>query len=264
MANPRWSAVIPVYNEAELLPATLASLISQHTPFHLILVDNASTDGGIEAARAQLAASGISHEVLVEPVPGQVHALRAGLTRVATEFVAVCDADTFYPPHYLTRATAMFDAGGANRVMLAAWLWPEGADARRARWTRRHWLGAFRLMPRQNHTSGAGQLFRAEALRRAGGYDPALWPYVLKDHELAHRMLKLGGQAMDRDLWCMSSARRADRGGVRWTLAERLLYHVCPYARKDWFFYTFLARRFAARGQQDTVLRRRAWDAAAD
>lgn len=259
----RWTVVVPVYNEADFLPATLASLIAQDTPFRLVLVDNASTDHGIAAARAQLAASGVPHEILLEEAPGQVHALAAGLARADTEFVAVCDADTFYPPHYLAAAERLFDAGGKARVMVGAWLRPDHGPPGRAARARLHRLAAARVWPRQNHTSGAGQCFRTAALRRAGGYDGARWPYVLKDHELAHRVLKLGGQAFSAELWCMPSSRRADRSGVRWTLAERLLYHATPFALKDWFFYRFLAPRFARRGQRDTVLRSRAWEGGA-
>lgn len=256
----RWSAVIPVFNEADYLPATLASLIAQDEPVRIIVVDNGSTDGCIDAAREQARIAGADVLFLDEPTPGQVHALRRGIDAVTTELVAVCDADTVYPPHYLRRAGTLFDAGGPGRVMLGAWLKPDDGDPDHAMRARRHRLTAAAIWPRQNHTSGAAQLFRTEALRRAGGYDPARWPYVLKDHELAHRVLKLGQQAYDAELWCISSSRRDDRRGVRWTLFERLMYHFTPNAAKEWFFYSFLAGRFAARGQRDTVLRQRSWD----
>ena len=251
---------MPIYNEAAYLPATLASLIAQRTPFHLILVDNGSTDGCIEAARGQLAASDLAHEIISEPTPGQVHALAAGLARVTTELVAICDADTFYPPDYLAAATRLFDKGGPARVMVGAWPRPDKGGRWRHATARLHRLTVARLLAKQNHTGGPGHAFRTEALMRAGGYDAARWPYVLKDHELAHRVLKLGEQAYSPDLWCSPSSRRADRRAVRWTLGERLLYHATPWAAKDWFFYSFLARRFDARGQRDTVLRRRGWE----
>lgn len=257
----RWSAVLPVYNEAAYLPAMLASLIAQETRFKLVLVDNGSTDGCIEAARDQLSASVVAHEILSEPKPGQVHALTAGLAKVETEYVAICDADTHYPPHYLTVATRLFDEGGGGRVMLGAWLRPKTGGRLRHAAARIHRLAAARLLAKQNHAGGPGQAFRTQALRRAGGYDAARWPFVLKDHELAHRMLKLGSQAYSADLWYTPSSRRADRSGVRWTLAERVLYHATPFAAKDWFFYTFLAGRLHHRGQRDTVLRDRGWEA---
>jgi hypothetical protein len=115
------------------------------------------------------------------------------------------------------------------------------------------------LLPRQNHVSGAAHCFRRDALVRSGGYDARIWPFVLKDHELMQRVLHLGRQAHSRALWCQSSERRVDRKGVRWTLAERILYHATPFALKDRLFHDLLARRFSARGQRDTVLRRQSW-----
>ncbi len=252
--------MLPVYNEADYLPATLASLIAQETPFKLIVVDNGSTDGCIAVAREQLGASDLPHEIVSEPQPGQVHALATGLAKVETEFVAVCDADTRYPPHYLTTATRMFDEGDRHLVMVGAWPRTEAGGRIHHAASRFHRLTVARLLARQNHTGGPGQAFRTNALRRAGGYDAARWPYVLKDHELAHRLLKLGRQAYSADLWYTPSPRRADRRAVRWTLAERLLYHATPFAAKDWFFYVFLAERFRRRGQRDTVLRYRGWE----
>ena len=257
----RWSVVLPVFNEADYLPRTLASLAAQSEPFHLILVDNGSTDGCIAAARDQIAAAGMSASVLSEARPGQVHALRRGLAHVRTTFVAICDADTLYPPHYLAAATRLFERHGPACVAACAWLAPERPGRLRRLARAAHRLGVARLLPWQNHTSGAAQTFRSAALAEAGGYDPAIWPYVLKDHELMHRVLRRGRQAYATDLWCVSSERRADRKRVRWTLAERLRYHLTPSARQADFFHRWLAPRFARRGQADTVLREQSWAA---
>ncbi|MBZ6378297.1 hypothetical protein B5C34_00560 [Pacificimonas flava] len=258
----RWSAVIPVYNERDYLPRTLASLADQEQPVRILVVDNGSTDGCIEDARALAAARDLEIEFLEEEAPGQVHALKRGIDAAETEFVAICDADTWYPPHYLTRAEELFDEGGRSRVALGALLMPERSGALADWWAANRRLAAARLMPRQNHTSGAAQLFRTSALKAAGGYDARRWPYVLKDHELMDRVLQLGGQTYDRDLWCISSERRGDRRKVRWTLSERLLYHVMPFSKKRWFFHRFMARRFERRGQKDIVLREQSWNEA--
>lgn len=258
----RWTMVIAFYNEADFLPATLASLERQQLPFRLILVDNGSTDAGPELARRWAARQWhITTEIITEPRPGQVHALARGVAAVTTPFVAIGDADTLYPPDYLARADAAFRAGPEDLVALFAH--DAGADpdnpldrlARRLRealiigW----WRG-------QTYAGGYAHLLRTAALRAAGGYDPARWPWVLKDHELVHRLSKQGRFGFARGLWVQASARRRDRSGVRWTLAERLLYHLTPYAVKDWFFYRFLGPRLARRGMRDIVLRRRDWE----
>lgn len=259
--TPRWSVVVPVFNEKDYLPRTLLSLADQRAAFRLIVVDNGSTDGCIGTARAIVRERGLDAEFLDEPRPGQVHALARGIAAATGDLIAICDADTWYPPHYLKRAAALFDARGPGCVAVAACNPPSARGIRARLAIHRQLLSAW-LMPRQNHTSGACQSFRLAALRAAGGYDAERWPYVLKDHELMNRVLGLGAQAYDRALWCVPSPRRRDRSGVRWTLPERLLYHVTPFGLKTRLFHRFLAPRFAARGLADTVLRQQPWSGA--
>jgi len=251
-----------VFNERDFLPRTLLSLARQAERFRLIVVDNGSTDGCIATARKLAIEHGIDAIFLDEPRPGQVHALKRGIAAASADFIAVCDADTWYPPHYLERAGHVFDARGRGCVAVAA-CHPSVDRGLRKRLTILHRMVVSRLLPRQNHTSGGCHTFRLSALRAAGAYDARLWPYVLKDHELMNRVLRLGTQAYDPALWCVPSARRRDRSGVRWTLGERLLYHVTPYRWQRGLFHRFLAPRFAARGLRDTALRAQPWREAA-
>ncbi len=255
----RWSVVIPVFNERAFLPRTLHSLARQTRRFRLVLVDNGSTDGCIKEARAIIEEAGIDAAIIHEPTPGQVHALQTGIAEAAGEFVAICDADTWYPQEYLERAERLFDRYGSGCVATSAYLLPEKQDGAWARWRAFHQLAAMTLLPLQNHTSGAGHCYRLKALRAAGSYDAKLWPYVVKDHELMHRLLLRGRQAFARDFWCVPSERRENRTGVRWTLSERILYHLTPFRLKTRFFGQFLGPRFAARRLGDTVLRQQPW-----
>ena len=244
-----------------ILPATLASLRAQDLrPFQLILVDNASNDGSSDLCRAALAdCIGITPIYLHEPRPGKIHALECGFARADTEFVAFCDADTFYPPHYLKRCAEVFDAQAQDVVAVMATdlrAAPREGAARRRQWKTQ--LVA-RLLSRQAHTGGFGQTFRTETLRKAGGFSAQLWPFVLEDHEVMQRVFKIGRARYDFDLWCIPSQRRSDRAGVNWTLWERALYHAVPFALKDWFFYSFLHRRFTARKLGQLNLREKTW-----
>lgn len=261
----RWSVVVPYYNEAAEIAVMLHSVgLQSRRDVHVILVDNGSTDGSELVCRQTMATyADLKVTYLREAHPGQVHALRRGLAAVETEFVAVCDADTFYPGRYLENATRVYDREGPDCVAAMGYLRHARQHGSFAdKFNTWHWLTAAKVWPQQNHTSGAGHTFRTAALRAAGGYDPAIWPYVLKDHELMSRVLRLGHQAYDRQLWCISSDRRTDRTSVRWTLGERLLYHFAPIRDKRPFFHKFLKRRFEARGQLDTRLRERAWETA--
>jgi len=76
---------------------------------------------------------------LVEPRPGKTPALETALRHVDTRFVALGDADTIYPPHYLACADALFAAHGdkmATAMAIDVYGDPEGWRARLRRHTR--------------------------------------------------------------------------------------------------------------------------------
>lgn len=257
-----WSVVVPYFNEKNFLAATLASLAAQTLPpARLILVDNASTD----RSRAVAGDFGRTHPAIAisflsEPVPGKVRALKSGIEAVDTEFVALCDADTLYPPKYLERAAALFAARPQTAAVLAFGEY-EGATALARAMLRLKWAISAALMPRQAHSGGFGQAFRTSVLKQVGGYSKDRWPYMVADHEIIHCVGKLGGIAYSPAHFCVTSDRRLDRRRVDWTLAERLAYHLVPHSRKDWFFYEFLATRFERRGLYNANLRVRDWEA---
>ena len=256
-----WSVVIPYYNECQYLPATIASLLAQELkPFKLVLVDNGSTDGSVDLARALLKdRSDITPVYLNEPRPGKINALECGLAAVDTEFVAFCDADTFYPPHYLKRCAEIFETSPPDLVAVMASNLSGAPDHGTAKRRQIKTMIVARLLSRQAHTGGFGQTFRTAALRKAGGYSAKLWPFVLEDHEVMQRVFKVGRSRYDFDLWCVTSGRRSDRTAVNWTTTEQLLYHLVPFGLKDWLFYSFLARRFTQRKMDQTKLRAKTW-----
>ncbi|MAW99386.1 MAG: glycosyl transferase family 2 [Sphingomonas sp.] len=262
MSEPRWSFVIAYYNEADFLARTIASLDAQTLkPFRLILIDNGSTDGSEGIAREAIAGlAGVEALHLSEAQPGKIHALETAMPHIDTPFVAFGDADTWYPPDYLARADAAYRAGGEDVAAVMAVDVPDpphGSAARCKRFLRSK--VASRIWPKQTHSGGFGQTFRTDMLRAAGGYSHRYWPYVLMDHEIMQRVLKRGRAVYPADFWCIPSPRRTSRRNVRWTLAERLLYHFTPFAAKDWYFYRFLGPRLARRRLTHLNLREKPW-----
>lgn len=258
-----WSLVLAYYNEAAYLPKTLAAIAGQEfIDFTLILVDNASTDGSADIARATMAQHPhIDVRYLHEPKPGQLNALETGLATVTTPHVAFCDADTVYPPHYLTTANRLLANSPPSTV--AALAFGVDGDPAATRTRRRLYARVIsRILKYQAHTGGYGYCFKTAPLRDVGGYALRHWPHVLADHELMNRVFRAGEAVYDPDLWCQPSDRRPDSPNTRWSLLERVLYHATPFPLKDWYFYRFLGPRFARRKMSALNYRTdRAWEA---
>lgn len=257
--QPAWSIVLAYYNERDFITETLRCAIAQTgTSFQLILVDNRSDDDTISLAREIL---GAHPEIVVRHVhemrPGHAYAVKAGFDLVETRYVAFWDADTLYPADYLATAERLLKSGRHVLAQAIDVYRPPYSPAGRVR--RWRMTATRMLLSRQGHTGFFGVCARSDALRAAGGAMNEAWPYVLEDHELLHRLFKQGRGTGSPALWCMPAPRRTDNAHVRWTLFERLMYHFTPFALKDWFFYRFLATRFARRRMVQENLRQRDW-----
>jgi glycosyltransferase involved in cell wall biosynthesis len=247
-----WAVILPFYNEADVIESVIASLADQTEPFLLLLVDNGSTDRSAERAVTACRRRGISHRLVVELKAGKVAALDTGLAQVDAVYVATCDADTYYPPDYLAKARRLLEAGSA---MAGAWFIPRSAGLVRRLLSHLHLTIAAHLFPRQCLTGGAGQAFRRDQLIAAGGFDPGHWNLVLEDHEVCHRLARLGSIAYDRTFWCDPCDRARNRPTTRWNTLERLLYHASASRFGDWFFYHFLGPRLETRRLVSAALR---------
>jgi glycosyltransferase involved in cell wall biosynthesis len=95
--------VIPAYNEARRLPATLAGwrdfLGAQAYTWEILVVDDGSTDATTAVAEADGA-----RVVRLNPNQGKGGAVRAGVLAAAGEFIAYADADMNVAPSNLQEA----------------------------------------------------------------------------------------------------------------------------------------------------------------
>lgn len=96
---PRYSVVIPVWNEQTSIECCLTSLRGQtyNGAVELIVVDNGSSDRTAELARS------LGARVVDEPRRGVIWARQRGYLAAAGEIVVTTDADTTFDPGWLER-----------------------------------------------------------------------------------------------------------------------------------------------------------------
>jgi len=102
------AVILPVLNERDALPWVLERMPDGYRP---VVVDNGSTDGSGELARA------LGAEVVVEPRPGFGAACFAGLTAAHAEVVCFMDCDGTFDPRELPRVAEPVAAGAADLVL---------------------------------------------------------------------------------------------------------------------------------------------------
>ena len=214
-SSPRWAAVVVNYEAGPLLVECVRTLqddTSAGGPPELVVVDNASTDGSLDALRA--AAPDVS-VVVTGANLGYAAAANRGIAATAAPVVAVCNPDIQVRPG---TAAALLDRLDAERDLGAvapALLEPDGT---RYPWARQvpstvdatghAWLG--RLWPTNPFTrryreldadptarrdvdwvSGAAVWLRRDAVDQVGGWDERYFMYV-EDVDLCWRLRQAG------------------------------------------------------------------------
>ncbi|HEY5114689.1 MAG TPA: glycosyltransferase family A protein [Nakamurella sp.] len=217
---PRYSVVIPAFNEQAYLGACLASLASQDYPgaFEVIVVDNNSTDDTAVIA----AAAGVT--VVVEPERGVCQARQRGTEVARGEIVISTDADTTFPPGWLSGIDAAF-ARHPGAVAVAGPCHFAGAP----RWGNLYSTLLFgtvnlakRVTGRVVYVSATNIAFRRSAWT---GYDTRLTPGG-DELDLLRRLQAAGEVVFDSTNPTRTSSRRLNEG---------LLYNVAVT-----FFYYYL------------------------
>ena len=105
----KFSIVIPSFQQAEFLRATLDSVLTQdHVDREIIVRDGGSTDGSIDILR-ELGRDGVFRWIS-EPDGGQAEAINRGLREATGEIHAYLNSDDLYYPGTLRRVAEYFAA----------------------------------------------------------------------------------------------------------------------------------------------------------
>ncbi len=181
---PSYAIVIPAYNEAEELPATLAAvrlaMAGQDLPGECIVVDNHSSDN-----TAAVAAAGGADRVVFEPVNQIARARNAGAAATVADYLVFIDADTRIEAAQLNRALHLlregFCVGGGAVVRFEGEIGMVGRLA----------IGLWERISVVTRTAAGSFFFcRREAFQAVGGFD--LRFYAAEEVQLSRQLRKWG------------------------------------------------------------------------
>lgn len=163
------SLVTPAYNQAEFLAATIDSVLAQtHDAIDYRVIDDGSTD----ATPSVLAGYGDRVRSERQANAGQAATLNRGWDAATGDYLGYLSSDDILYPQAIARVAAALDAD-QNAVAAfpqADWIDPAG------RIIRRRVCRPFDLVETvigQRCFIGPGALFRADAYRAVGGWNPA-------------------------------------------------------------------------------------------
>jgi hypothetical protein len=132
-----FSIIVPAFNAAATLPATLASIRAQTDADHeVIVVDDGSADATGDVAER------LGARVVRQANAGLPAARNAGVAAAEGRWLAFCDADDLLMPGYLARMRQLLETG-AGLAYCDAWIYDEARD----RVYRRSAMGPYRPDP---------------------------------------------------------------------------------------------------------------------
>jgi cellulose synthase/poly-beta-1,6-N-acetylglucosamine synthase-like glycosyltransferase len=202
------TVVVAAYNEAAVLPATLAALFEQVDPAdEIVVADDGSNDGTADLLRERYHLEAAERGVLGAPSPlqpslrwlrlergGKASALNAAILQVRSPVVLTVDADTLLDSRAIAAVRQAFasepELAGVTGIIepicqpTAAgriFQWFQNYEYIRNFLSRYAWMRLDSLLL----ISGAFAGFRRDPLVAVGGFDPDC---LVEDYELIHRM----------------------------------------------------------------------------
>ncbi|MBK8612603.1 MAG: glycosyltransferase [Flavobacteriales bacterium] len=194
--KPVVTILLPFRNATGTLDAAIASIVAQtFTDWALLLIDNASEDGGPAIAHAWYERDPRIH-LITEPQVGIAHALNSGLHHATTPLIARMDADDVCHPerlaHQVTYLHEHPEVGVlGTRTVFATTVEKSSGMAWYVDWQNailtphEHYVKRFVDAPLAHPTV----MFRRELIEQHGGYSTEPLP---EDHELWLRWMDAG------------------------------------------------------------------------
>lgn len=213
---PTLSVIIPVHNGGAHLPRCLEALrASDLTGREIIVVDDGSTDGGVDVARAR------GFEVVrLDARRGPAAARNEGARRARGNILLFLDADVLARADTLARVEAFFEEHEETAALFGSY--DDAPDARgfvsQYKNLAHHFIHQRSRADAQTFWAGCGAV-RREAFAAIGGFDETRYTRPsIEDIELGRRLRRRGYRiTLDRGLqvkhlkrWTLASLLRAD------------------------------------------------------
>lgn len=201
--QPTISVVIAAFNEEKYLPNLLQSLSRQtRKPDEIIVVDNNSTDQTAALAKT------FGAKIVRETTPGYVHALNKGLQSAKGEILAVTDADTILPAHWVEAIEKEFEDTKTVAVTGPLEYKSESFITQLLPRLYTAFLHAHFLVGKP-HVTGTSMAFRKNVFDKIGGMNTLY--EVGADVEVGLRMKRHGKVRLVRRLSVLASHRRWEK-----------------------------------------------------
>lgn len=232
------TALIPARNEAATIGCTLAALAAQRSGFRVIVVDDQSTDGTAERARAGLPENVTVVHGAAPPAgwSGKLWALHQGLVQVQSPLVLLLDADIELLPGTLAALVRKLEVERRDLVSVMAEL------RTRSGWEKLlvpAFVYFFKLLypfaignrpgTKVGVAAGGCILVRTDRLRALGGF-AALRGALIDDCTLAKEIKRFGGSTWVGLSHAVKSQRPYNRLGDFWRMVERTAFTQLGYS----------------------------------
>jgi hopene-associated glycosyltransferase HpnB len=241
--TPDVDIIIPARDEAETIGPVIASLLDQQYAgnFQVILVDDDSSDGTAEIARAAAAARGhaalrvISGTRKPPAWSGKLWAVSQGVACADAAVLLLADADIVHDPRHLATLVARLNS---PRVDMVSEMVRLNCASRAERWLVPAFVYFFQMLypfarvndPNSMVAAAAGGtvLIRREALERIGGIE-SIKGALIDDVTLA-KAVKRGGSIYLGHSGLAVSVRRYPRVADLWDMITRTAFTQLRYS----------------------------------
>jgi hopene-associated glycosyltransferase HpnB len=231
------TVLIPARNEAAVIAGSLAGLAAQGTNLRVLVIDDQSSDGTAEAARASdlRGVEVIAGQALAAGWSGKLWALEQGRRQVRTPLTLLLDADIVLKPGTLAALRRKLRQDDLDLVSLMAHL---DMQSPLEKLLLPAFVYFFKLIypfalandPRKTTAAAAGGciLLRTETLERIGGFD-AVRGALIDDCSLAAAVKTSGGRTWIGLTHSAISRRRYTAADV-WNMVARTAYTQLRYS----------------------------------